>query len=63
MEFNAFSLALAVLDSGGILVGQEPDGARNVRNGAALTYVAAAVSAILQMGFYLLMLIGAGGDD
>lgn len=63
VEFNASSRALAVLDSGGILVGQELDGARNVLNAAALTYVAAAVSAILQMGYYLLMLIGVGGDD
>jgi len=62
VEFNASSRALAVLSSGGILVGEELTGARQVLSAAALTYVAAAISATLQMVYWVLLLLG-GGDD
>lgn len=49
VEFNASSRAMATLESGGYLVGQEPDQARKVLNAAALTYVAATAMAVLQL--------------
>lgn len=49
VEFNASRRALAQLDSGGFLRNDEIDGARRVLNAAALTYVAAAAMAALQL--------------
>lgn len=49
VEFNASSRALAALEGGGYLNGEELLGARKVLNAAALTYVASALSAILQL--------------
>lgn len=49
VEFNASSRALAALEGGGYLGGEELLGARKVLNAAALTYVASALSAILQL--------------
>lgn len=49
VEFNASSRALSLLTNQGILVSTEIDGARKVLNAAALTYVAAALMAILNL--------------
>jgi Zn-dependent membrane protease YugP len=49
VELNASSRALALLSDKGILVSTELDGARAVLRAAALTYVAAALMAILQL--------------
>lgn len=49
VEFNASSRAMAQLSSGGYLSAAEVGGARKVLNAAALTYVAAAAMAILQL--------------
>jgi uncharacterized protein len=49
VEFNASRRALALLTDQGILVSGEIGGARKVLNAAALTYVAAALMAILQL--------------
>lgn len=49
VEFNASRRALAMLTDQGILVSTEINGARKVLNAAALTYVAAALMAILQL--------------
>ena len=50
VEFNASRRALALLEGGGYLTpGQEMDGARAVLNAAALTYVAAALMAVLTL--------------
>ncbi|MDZ7373103.1 MAG: zinc metallopeptidase [candidate division KSB1 bacterium] len=49
VEFNASSRALAQLRSGGYLAPQELAGAREVLQAAALTYVAAAAVAVLQL--------------
>lgn len=59
VEFNASSRALATLSSGGYLDQEEMQGATKVLRAAALTYVAAAVGAILQL-LRLLLLAGAG---
>jgi len=49
VEFNASSRAMAQLSSGGYLKTEEVAGARKVLNAAALTYVAAAAMAVLQL--------------
>ena len=49
VELDASHRALAALSSQGILVATEMDGARKVLNAAALTYVAAALMAILNL--------------
>lgn len=49
VEFNASSRAVAVLQGEGLVLPQEAAGVRAVLNAAALTYVAAAAMAILQL--------------
>lgn len=49
VEFNASGRALSVLEEQGYLSRDEMDGARTVLNAAALTYVAAAISSLLQL--------------
>lgn len=49
VEFNASNRAMAALTSGGYLSEDELKGARTVLNAAAMTYVAAAVSSLLQL--------------
>lgn len=49
VEFNASSRALTQLGNVGILESDEIDGGKKVLDAAALTYVAAAASAILQL--------------
>lgn len=59
VEFNASRRALSVAQSAGILEPNEIDGARSVLSAAAMTYVASALTAILQL-LRLLALSGAG---
>lgn len=59
VEFNASNRALAIFESEQILVGEELDGARKVLRAAALTYVAAAIAAFLNV-FRLVLLFGGG---
>jgi Zn-dependent membrane protease YugP len=49
VEFNASNRALAQLTASGLVRGEEIDGARRVLNAAALTYVAAAAMAVMQL--------------
>jgi len=49
VEFNASRRAVALLENRSILVGEELDGAKKVLSAAALTYVAAALMAMLQL--------------
>lgn len=50
VEYNASKRALAILgDSGYLMPGEEIGGAKKVLNAAALTYVASAATAILQL--------------
>jgi Zn-dependent membrane protease YugP len=49
VELNASRQALGLLSDRGILVAQEVDGARKVLNAAALTYLAAALMAVLNL--------------
>lgn len=62
VEYNASHRAVALLDSTGILAGQEVGQTRKVLNAAALTYVAAAAASILQL-LRLLMLFGNRRND
>ncbi|NPV91400.1 MAG: zinc metallopeptidase [Firmicutes bacterium] len=64
VEFNASRRAIALLTDGGYIGQDEVGPARSVLNAAALTYVAAALMAILNL-LRLLFLSGlfGGGDD
>jgi len=57
VELNASSRALALLSDGGYLEQDELPGARSVLNAAAWTYIAATLTAILQL-LRLLLLFG-----
>ena len=57
VEYNASARAVKLLDSQGILAGEEVSGTRKVLNAAALTYVAAAATSILQL-LRLIILFG-----
>lgn len=61
VEFNASSRAVRLLDQNGILMGQEVSQTRTVLSSAALTYVAAAATSILQL-LRLLILFGGRRD-
>jgi Zn-dependent membrane protease YugP len=61
VEFNASRRALAILESDNILYGDELRGASKVLKAAALTYVAALFTAILQL--LRLILITRGGNN
>jgi Zn-dependent membrane protease YugP len=55
VEFDASRRALNLIDEFGILQGEENRAARKVLNAAALTYVATALYAVLQLAQYLLL--------
>ena len=58
VELDASKRAKALLSGSGILSLQEAQGVDKVLNAAALTYVAAAVAAIGQLLYYVLLLTG-----
>ncbi len=60
VEFNASSRALKSLETNGILYTEEVADTRKVLRAAALTYVASAASAILQL---LRLILISGGED
>ena len=62
VEFNASSRAIKILSSSGILYGDEIKGAKKVLGAAALTYVASAATAILQL-LRLIILYGGRRRD
>lgn len=65
VEFNASSRAVGVLETSGMITRAEVGGTRAVLNAAALTYVAGAVSAILQLLYFLMRagILGGRRDD
>lgn len=63
VEFDASKRAKALLSSSGIMVGEEIRGVDKVLDAAALTYVAAAVAAIGQLLYYVLLLSGGRSRD
>ena len=62
VEFDASKRAKVLLNSSGILSPQEVKGVDKVLDAAALTYVAAAVAAIGQLLYYVLLLTGGRRD-
>ncbi len=60
VELNASRRGLAMLEGSGLVVPQEVDGARTMLRAAAFTYVAALLTALLQL-FYFIMLLAGGG--
>ncbi len=62
VEFNASSRAMAVLEQAAILEGEEVTGARKVLKAAALTYVAALITALAQL-LRLIMVANRRRDD
>ena len=62
VEFNASGRALAILSDSGMLYGDEVKGAKNVLSAAAMTYVAAAITAVLQL-LRLIMIFGGRNND
>jgi hypothetical protein len=62
VELNASARAKALLVETGIVVGEdEQRGVNNVLNAAALTYIAALVTAILQLFYFVSLVGGMGG--
>jgi hypothetical protein len=62
VEFDASRRALATLESGGVMPEAELAGARKVLRAAALTYVAAFVTSLLTLVYWLIRLGFVGGN-
>ncbi len=58
VEFNASKRALRVIDESGLLAGEEYTGAKKVLTAAAMTYVAALATAIINLLYYAMRLLG-----
>ncbi|HEY9887756.1 MAG TPA: zinc metallopeptidase [Candidatus Obscuribacterales bacterium] len=58
VEFDASKRALRLIDEYGILQGEENRGARAVLNAAAFTYVATAFYALINLLYYVFILLG-----
>jgi Zn-dependent membrane protease YugP len=64
VELNASARAKALLAETGIIQGEEERrGVNQVLNAAALTYVAALVTAVMQLLYYASIVMGMGGRD
>lgn len=63
VEFNASSRAMTQVVSLGIIRNEEEGGARKVLNAAALTYVAAAAVALIELLRFVLMFVGMQNED
>lgn len=63
VEFNASSRALRMLETTGILSREENAGAKRVLTAAALTYVAALASSVLQLLRLIILAGGRNRDD
>jgi Zn-dependent membrane protease YugP len=63
VEFDASSRALKWMESRGIVSGAESEGAKDSLKWAAMTYVAAAAGALVNLLYFLLQFIGANRDE
>ena len=63
VEFDASRRALAAIERGNLVTGPELVGARKVLTAAALTYVAAAVSSLLQLLYFVIRAGGLGRSE
>jgi hypothetical protein len=59
VEFDASRRAMATLQQSRVLAGEELAGARSVLNAAALTYVAAAATSMMQLVWFAMQILGA----
>jgi Zn-dependent membrane protease YugP len=62
VEFDASNRALAWLDDSGYLKGEEHDGAKDALWWAAMTYVSAALGALVMFLYFLLRFMGSSND-
>ena len=62
VEFDASNRALAWLDGSGYMRGEEHDGAKDALWWAAMTYVSAALGALVMFLYFLLSFLGANRD-
>lgn len=62
VEFNASGRAMTLLVDGGMLDRDEVQGARSMLNAAALTYVAAALAAVLELARFIIIAQGRSDD-
>jgi len=64
VELNASARARQLLSNSGLIAGTDEErGVSTVLNAAALTYVAAVVTAALQLFYYASLVLGMGGRD
>lgn len=63
VEFDASKRAVLALQETGMITASEAPGARAVLNAAAMTYVASAVSAVLQLAYFALQATGMSNRD
>lgn len=63
VEFNASARAVAKLEQCGLVSAQDKEGCKKVLTAAALTYVAAAASSVLQLLRLILLFGGSRRDD
>jgi Zn-dependent membrane protease YugP len=63
VELDASGRALRVLSSHNYLTSKEMPGARKVLTAAAFTYVATALYSLMQLAYYIWMLMGRRGND
>ncbi|MDR7072524.1 zinc metallopeptidase [Fictibacillus barbaricus] len=63
VEFNASSRAMDQIVATGLIRNNEERGARKVLNAAALTYVAGALVALLELARFIFMFMGMNDDD
>ena len=62
VELNASTRAKKLLSDSGIIIGEEESrGVNKVLNAAALTYVAALVTAVMQLLYWVTIILGMGG--
>lgn len=60
VEFNASARALAVIRDSGMFEGEDYKGAKKVLSAAAMTYVAALITSIMQILYYVTRFLGNG---
>lgn len=63
VEFDASSRALSVIKGSGMFMDQDVKGARKVLKAAAMTYVAALVTSVMQILYYVTRFLGVGRRD
>jgi uncharacterized protein len=63
VEFNASARARELLVSSGMVTAREGQAVGQVLNAAALTYVAALVSSVLTLLYYIIRFTGVGRSD